>query len=690
MTNVRNRLGRAIGRGALLLCLALPTTVRAEALMRVYTRSSYPLEWLLRDRQGEAAEGNAVAIDEVNRIVVATTVGFDAAQHLQMGVMRFVDGARDPSFGFQGSNRTAFAEETFARRVAIDRKGRIVVMGSVMEPERRVALARFLANGRLDTDFGTGGQVLLDLPTREEEAVFLGIDEANRIVLAGSAGAHWQDRDYFVARCDERGTLDTTFGTRGGHTLFDVAPADVAAAATIDSQGRIVVVGYHTGGLVFPEAGTPILVRFGPSGTVDTSFGAGGVAWLDSSPGDMFPAAVAIANDDTIVVAGDSVSRWGWDLGSVPYLLAWDARGDRKRDFPREEYAQPTHTHVVALSIDRAGRLLLVGKNQSSTGPRFSVTRRGADGQASAYTSNRLDTTTLPAEAGVSLVALGATLDQNQSVVVVGAAYPQGQGDVAIARYRNVVPTGSFSDLCLSCSTGAPVCGNRLVEPGEECDDGATAAGDGCSPTCWIEPNRDDDELFDPIDFCVNVDGARTFLPGSASLTVRNVNTDTVPDNDRLDVEGKFQMPADWSFADFDPEAFDGEHGRGIEVHVMHLLRGTRVNGFLGYDGPTRGWVRTGTAWRYTNTTPDAGHPITSMVVRDAGAGRVRVTISARKVTFPHPISELDVPLQVAVTLGRVGGASEHGACGESRFQASDCRWNATRNRLRCRTGGQR
>lgn len=34
----------------------------------------------------------------------------------------------------------------------------------------------------------------------------------------------------------------------------------------------------------------------------------------------------------------------------------------------------------------------------------------------------------------------------------------------------------------------APVCGNGAREVGEQCDDGNTAAGDGCSATCALEP----------------------------------------------------------------------------------------------------------------------------------------------------------------------------------------------------------
>src|SRR5262249_1990275 len=38
-----------------------------------------------------------------------------------------------------------------------------------------------------------------------------------------------------------------------------------------------------------------------------------------------------------------------------------------------------------------------------------------------------------------------------------------------------------------SCGTGGPVCGNGIAEGTEECDDGGTSNGDGCSATCQLE-----------------------------------------------------------------------------------------------------------------------------------------------------------------------------------------------------------
>jgi cysteine-rich repeat protein len=36
---------------------------------------------------------------------------------------------------------------------------------------------------------------------------------------------------------------------------------------------------------------------------------------------------------------------------------------------------------------------------------------------------------------------------------------------------------------------GEPECGNAVLEPGEQCDDGNLLTGDGCSPVCVLEPD---------------------------------------------------------------------------------------------------------------------------------------------------------------------------------------------------------
>src|SRR5690242_18073018 len=48
----------------------------------------------------------------------------------------------------------------------------------------------------------------------------------------------------------------------------------------------------------------------------------------------------------------------------------------------------------------------------------------------------------------------------------------------------------TVDDVCLVSLGGPPpaTCGNGQIDPGEQCDDGNTTSGDGCSATCQTEP----------------------------------------------------------------------------------------------------------------------------------------------------------------------------------------------------------
>ncbi|MCA9679839.1 MAG: DVUA0089 family protein, partial [Myxococcales bacterium] len=67
-----------------------------------------------------------------------------------------------------------------------------------------------------------------------------------------------------------------------------------------------------------------------------------------------------------------------------------------------------------------------------------------------------------------------------------GAAnLPAGTYFVRVRAYSSSV-TGTY---VLHVEFGGPGCGNSIIEPSEQCDDGNTAAGDGCDAQCTYEPN---------------------------------------------------------------------------------------------------------------------------------------------------------------------------------------------------------
>jgi cysteine-rich repeat protein len=65
---------------------------------------------------------------------------------------------------------------------------------------------------------------------------------------------------------------------------------------------------------------------------------------------------------------------------------------------------------------------------------------------------------------------------------------PQGTGDGSGSGSGALTdPTATCTENCGDGPPAEPVCGNGSTEAGEQCDDGNTTGGDGCSATCRIE-----------------------------------------------------------------------------------------------------------------------------------------------------------------------------------------------------------
>ena len=64
--------------------------------------------------------------------------------------------------------------------------------------------------------------------------------------------------------------------------------------------------------------------------------------------------------------------------------------------------------------------------------------------------------------------------------------------NMAVGKYKvRVEYTGNSTAVAsyvVKIRVVTPGCGDSVLQPGEQCDDGNTAAGDGCSPTCQSEP----------------------------------------------------------------------------------------------------------------------------------------------------------------------------------------------------------
>jgi uncharacterized delta-60 repeat protein len=139
-------------------------------------------------------------------------------------------------------------------------------------------ILRFNANGSLDTTFGGSGTgKVMIFSSGSDYAYAIAIQPTDgKIVVMGADG-----NSIGVARLTTAGTLDTSFGT-GGEVITPIGgygPYLLHSAVAIDSLGRIIV-----GGSVQGNTAVPALARYNPDGTLDTSFGVGGVQTVSLPP----------------------------------------------------------------------------------------------------------------------------------------------------------------------------------------------------------------------------------------------------------------------------------------------------------------------------------------------------------------------------------------------------------------------
>jgi uncharacterized delta-60 repeat protein len=211
------------------------------------------------------------------------------------------DGSLDTPFDGDGKLTTAFNDDGAhsstdgANSVTVLPDGRILAAGII---GHNFAVARYNADGSLDTTFDGDGKLTTDFGGNGDDyasaiAVLIGGD----ILVAGSAEDH--DRSNFaLARYHADGSLDTTFGA-GGKVIVDFGGDDHAKSIKLLPDGDILLIGTSTTFGFGSDSGNPALARLNSDGTLDGAFGVGGQLTAN------FGAAYDYANAVTVLANGD-------------------------------------------------------------------------------------------------------------------------------------------------------------------------------------------------------------------------------------------------------------------------------------------------------------------------------------------------------------------------------------------------
>lgn len=236
-------------------------------------------------------------------------------------------GSLDPTFGDGRGvvvHSGARQGDSTGRAVAIDAKGRIVVVGATSNRTNNdLAVWRILPDGTFDISFGDGGLVTHDSAAGgggHDIGLAVTIDSNGRIIVAGEsrrsiANQTPSDDDAVVWTFTAAGTLDTSFGNGKGFVTRSgtLQGNDYAASVFVTSDGKIVAGGQTVNNTTIYDSSLWCML---PSGDPDTSFGMSGTLTDDMglANGSSQISALTLANDPVasnvkIVAVGSSGLR---------------------------------------------------------------------------------------------------------------------------------------------------------------------------------------------------------------------------------------------------------------------------------------------------------------------------------------------------------------------------------------------
>ena len=233
------------------------------------------------------------------------------------------NGFIDPTFGGNGFVISSLGISDDASAVVVQADAKILVAGRT---DQKFGLVRYTVNGTLDTTFDGDGIAAVAFGSGDL-ADSLALQPDGKIVVAGGSfdGEEFKSA---LARLNPDGALDTTFG-RNGRVITDAVPgAEEIQKIQLESGGRIVAV-IQDGA---PSAGQAdfAVVRYNANGSLDTTFGNGGIVNTDISGGDF--ARASVIDGDKLVVVGQGLNVSGIRLARYSLLSTPSASGDYDGD----------------------------------------------------------------------------------------------------------------------------------------------------------------------------------------------------------------------------------------------------------------------------------------------------------------------------------------------------------------------
>jgi uncharacterized delta-60 repeat protein len=256
---------------------------------------------------------------------------------LMSGMAKAADGNLDRTFGTNslptldggGKVMTDFNHSTdIANAVAVQPDGKLVVGGTTYINNdytgEDFAVARYNANGTLDLTFGVGGKVQTDFPGLAAVASSVVIQPDGKIVVAGGAFPLFTFLgDFKVVRYNPNGSLDSSFGQGGIVTTTFPGLGSYAFAVALQPEGKIIAAGTDFVNFI-PEDSSDTdfaLARYNPDGTADTTFDGDGQVTTDFDGFNDDAFSILVQPDGKLITVGSAKNPANfYDFAAARYL----------------------------------------------------------------------------------------------------------------------------------------------------------------------------------------------------------------------------------------------------------------------------------------------------------------------------------------------------------------------------------
>jgi uncharacterized delta-60 repeat protein len=381
-------------------------------------------------------KGGSIAVLASGNLVLAGSFGTASNQDIVV-VQYKPDGTIAGDFGNNGFVFTniGLVDESVAS-IAIQSNGRIVVASSSDSGSHFFAVVRYLANGNLDTSFGSGGIVITVFGVGDVYASDVKIQTNGDILVAGSSRIFVSPgftNDIVVVKYQTNGSLDTSFGNNGivTETAFNVGfIRSMDVALSIQTDGRIVAASTTTRsvGLIRDF----LIIRFNGNGSLDTDFDSDGKVTTSFSTDSAAVIATAIQSDGNIVAAG--IASDNFAVARYKPSGSLDTTFNNDGIVTTNNFSSNVQLEATALQSD--GKIVAAGSVFDGVRSTFVVFRYNTNGSLDAsFSSNGITATGFGTSTDNSF-GRAVAIQSDGKIVVVGEVDNGTNLEIAIAKYN--------------------------------------------------------------------------------------------------------------------------------------------------------------------------------------------------------------------------------------------------------------